>query len=86
MFEIILTIFICWSIVGLLIFGILNVYDNYIAYAITFDDWLNPISIYKRVTVNWFGCIRLTLFSNLLCPIITICFWFYKLCIVGRKG
>ena len=46
---------------------------------------LNPKIIYYNVKVNWFGCFWLTLLFNLLCPIITICYWFYKLCTIGRK-
>ena len=48
-------------------------------------DNLNPIYIYKRRNVNWFGAILLTIFGSLLCPIATVGYWFYKLCTVGRR-
>ena len=49
------------------------------------DEILNPFKLYKEYKVNLFGLILLTLFINLLCPVYTIGFWFYKLCTVGRK-
>lgn len=50
-----------------------------------FDEILNPFKLYKEYKVNIFGLILLTLFINLLCPLYTIGFWFYKLCTIGRK-
>lgn len=49
-------------------------------------EWenLNPKHIYERFCVNWFGAIFLTLIINLLCPLVSIIYWFYKLCTVGR--
>ena len=49
------------------------------------SEILNPVKLYKEYKVNIFGLILLTLFINLLCPLYTIGFWFYKLCTVGRK-
>ena len=49
-------------------------------------SYLNPIFLYDyHSNLNWFGVILLTLFYNLLCPVATIIYWFYKLCTVGRK-
>ena len=45
---------------------------------------MNPIFLYKHSRVNWFGAAMLGLFANLLCPVGTIIYWFYKLCTVGR--
>ena len=50
-----------------------------------FSHILTPTGLYKHYKVNYFGCFWLTLIANLLCPLFTISFWFYKLCIVGRK-
>ena len=51
----------------------------------SYEAMLNPITIYKNHKVNVFGCIVLTLFCNItLCPA-AICYWFYKLCTVGRR-
>lgn len=50
-------------------------------------DFLNPISNYKTWTsMNWFGVIFWTLFFNLICPVFSVCYWFWKLCTVGRKN
>ena len=49
-------------------------------------EYLNPLFLYDyHSNLNWFGVICLTLFYNLLCPLITIIYWFCKLCTVGRK-
>jgi len=45
---------------------------------------MNPVFLYEHSRVNWFGAAMLALFANLLCPIGTIIYWFYKLCTVGR--
>lgn len=48
--------------------------------------YLNPFFLYKyHSKLNWFGVICIALLYNLLCPLITIAYWFYKLCTVGRK-
>lgn len=57
-----------------------NYWDEYIEM-----DTLNPIYIYEHTNCNIFGTICLTILVNLLCPIVSICYWFYKLCTVGRK-
>lgn len=79
--------FIVWSVMGFVILAMFCVEedaDNFIANASS-CDFLNPIYIYESVNVNWFGCFWITLVVNLLCPVVTICYWFYKLCTVGRK-
>ena len=48
-------------------------------------EFVNPIFIYNHTKVNWFGAIVLMLFLSLLCPIGALGYWFYKLCIIGRK-
>ena len=48
-------------------------------------EFVNPIHIYKYNKVNWFGAIIVALIYNALCPIGSVCYWFYKLCTVGRK-
>ena len=50
-------------------------------------QWINPLYIYQTVQVNWFGCIVLTILAHLAAgPIVSIIYWFYKLCTVGRKN
>ena len=72
---------VVWTIIGaiLCIIWIANKYAN---------GWelCNPYWIYQyHKSVNWFGAIILALVFNLLCPPISIGYWFYKLCTVGRK-
>lgn len=58
----------------------------YTRHAPDLDYIFNPIYIYKRIkTINWFGCLILTTLFNILCPILSIGFWFYKLCTCGRR-
>ena len=52
------------------------------------DGWeiCNPYWSYQyHTSVNWFGAIMLSLLYSILCPIGAMCYWFYKLCTVGRK-
>ena len=46
----------------------------------------NPYWAYKyHESVNWFSAIMLSLLYTVLCPIGAVCYWFYKLCTIGRK-
>lgn len=69
-----------WSLGGAIILGLLGVVDK-------FDDFsfLNPIKIYKTYHVNYFGATIICITYNLLCPIGSIGYWFYKICTFGRK-
>ena len=50
-------------------------------------DFFNPCWLYcKHSSVNWFGAIMLCILFTILCPIGAICYWFYKLCTVGRRS
>ena len=52
------------------------------------DGWelCNPYWTYQyHKKVNWFGAIMLSLLFTTLCPIGAVCYWFYKLCTVGRR-
>ena len=74
-----------WSLAGVLILLLLGTCGvPLIEHA---DGWefINPRIIYKRIEVNWFGAVILSLFFNALCPIGAVCYWFYKLCTVGRR-
>jgi hypothetical protein len=48
-------------------------------------EFVNPNWIYRNYRVNKFGAIFLSILLNLLCPIWTVIYWFYKLCTVGRE-
>ena len=86
----VITILSIWSLAGLIIMGIANsiASDEYtngaLANAKGFE-FFNPKHLYKHNRLNWFGVAMLTLFYNLISPISSICYWFYKLCTVGRK-
>ena len=69
-----------WSLGGAIILSLLGVVDK-------FDDFsfLNPIKIYKTYHVNYFGATIICITYNLLCPIGSIGYWFYKICTFGRK-
>lgn len=69
-----------WSVGGALILGLCGTYDK-------FDDlsYVNPIKIYKTYRVNYFGAALICIIYNLLCPIGSIGYWFYKICTIGRK-
>ena len=51
------------------------------------DGWelCNPYWMHVFYRVNWFGAIMLSLLYMALCPIMAICYWFYKICTVGRR-
>lgn len=48
-------------------------------------SFVNPFVIYKNISMNWFGVILLTVLLNISFPLVSICYWFYKLVTVGRK-
>lgn len=77
----IFTIMLGWNVIGLLVFAI--IYQ--MIYGILIEDMIAPWGVYKHMNVNWFGAIVLTLVFNLLCPVLSIGWWFYWLCTVGRK-
>lgn len=49
-------------------------------------EYLNLPFLYDyHSNLNWFGAICLALAYNLLCPLVSIVYWFCKLCTVGRR-
>lgn len=75
--------FICfwWLIVGCVIQIMWSINSRY------FDGFevCNPYWTYTCYEVNWFGACIVSLFYTALCPITSICYWFYKLCTIGRS-
>ena len=77
---------IAWHILGLLIISVISEFTD-----VSFSSpaevikFVNPSFVYKPSCVNWFGAILLTVLYSLMIPILTACYWFYKLCTVGRK-
>ena len=47
-------------------------------------EFLNPLYLYSKWKVNWFGASFLALIFNLLTLPVAIFYWIYKLCTVGR--
>ena len=45
----------------------------------------NPKWIYNHTKTNWFGTICLTILVNAIFGPTALCYWFYKLCTVGRR-
>lgn len=45
----------------------------------------NPKWIYNHTKTNWFGTICLTILANMAFGPAALCYWFYKLCTVGRR-
>ena len=74
-------IFVIWNAFGF-VFCSIWALDKYA------DGWelCNPYYSYMyHESVNWFGAIILSLLYTVLCPIGAICYWFYKLCTIGRR-
>lgn len=78
---IIMPIITIWSFLGLCLLCIIP----YTKHADELRDVFNPAGIYENTKVNIFGCIILTILFNILCPAMTIYYWFRWLCTVGRK-
>lgn len=68
-------IFLVWNVVG---FVTVLMFDS------TGFEYVNPCWIYRHYHVNYFGAALLFIVFNLLCPIASFCYWFYKICTVGR--
>ena len=45
----------------------------------------NPKWIYNHTKTNWFGTALLTILANVAFGPAALCYWFYKLCTVGRR-
>lgn len=81
-----LWIILAWSLVGGFVLAIASSLQNKGVINMS-DGWefVNPIHVYKYNKVNWFGAIIVALIYNVLCPIGSVCYWFYKLCTIGRE-
>ena len=47
-------------------------------------SFVNPMVIYDNIRVNWFGAWLLAIVINVLLPLVSITYWIYKICTVGR--
>ena len=75
--KILVFIVVSWSVVGFVLSDIVINSEGF--------EYVNPVWIYKRYRVNYFGAAVLCILYNLICPIGSICYWIYKLCTVGRR-
>ena len=79
-------ILIAWQILGGLVLSVASATSTgWIGLA---DGWefVNPFFVYKYCkSVNWFGAFVLAMFLTAICPFGALCYWFYKLCTVGRR-
>ena len=49
-------------------------------------DFVDPIRNYEEWgSMNWFGVGLFTIVLNIACPVISIFYWFMKLCTIGRR-
>lgn len=48
-------------------------------------EFVNPVWWYRNYPVNPFGAVMCALGFTILCPVMAIGYWFYKLCTVGRR-
>lgn len=72
---------ILWNLLGFIVLLIIP----YTKEADDLGEIFNPKEIYDNTTVNIFGCIMLTILFNILCPVMTIGYWLWWLCTVGRR-
>ena len=76
----------------LFIYIIIIVVVNFIWWTVAIDVsgeigvcFCNPKWIYNHTKTNWFGTLLLTVLVNVAFGPAALCYWFYKLCTVGRK-
>lgn len=86
-------IFFIWHIIGFIVTGIGASCSGDIVLGLGGAlsrakglEFVNPCFIYKYNNVNWFGAIMVCIVYSLAMPACTVCYWFYKLCTVGRKA
>lgn len=82
--ELIIYLLLGWHIIGFISLVILAFNVDFIGKCPNCDFFM-PTYIYKHCRVNYFGTLMMFLFLNILCPVCSFSFWFYKLCTVGRK-
>ena len=77
--EILVIIFSIWNFGGSMIW--LAAQSS--QYSVVDRELVNPLFNKENYAVNWFGAIMIALFFNLISPIASLIYWFYKLCTVG---
>lgn len=73
-------LFIFWNVFGFAVYATVSPVGT------AGFELVNPCVVYKHhKSLNWFGTLLVSLLYNIMCPIGSACYWFYKLCTVGRK-
>jgi hypothetical protein len=76
-----LEILIFINLISIIVFiYIFFISDNNITFS-----FVNPIVIYNKIKVNWFGAFLIAIIHNICYIIPAVCYWIYKICTVGRK-
>ena len=80
MMEIVILIMV-WNIIGVLPCALWTDAKDTEGWELCNPYWAH----HYHTSVNWFGAVIISLLYTAFCPIGAICYWFYKLCTVGRK-
>jgi hypothetical protein len=72
----------------LVIWAIINAFALFIIFVLFLEganfSFVNPKVIYNSIKVNWFGAYFLAVVLNIIFPVISILYWLYKVCTIGR--
>ena len=78
-----ISVFVVWNYAGFVILSIIATFTS--LGKLRGFACFNHIWLYRNYKLNWAGAFLCALVLNLCCPIVTICYWTYKLCTVGRR-
>ena len=78
--DILIEILISLNLMSVIFAGVLLASGMYEYFSL-----VNPKVIYRKIPVNWFGVILLTIIFNVCFVIVSVPYWIYKICTVGRK-
>lgn len=70
-----------WFIFGFMIIAIWSNEKNADGFELCNPYW----AYHYHKSVNWIGATMLSLLYTAFCPIGALCYWFYKLCTIGRR-
>ena len=78
--DILIEILISLNLMSVIFAGVLLASGMYEYFSL-----VNPKVIYRKLPVNWFGVTLLTIIFNVCFVIVSVPYWIYKICTVGRK-
>lgn len=78
-------ILVFWHICGFVLLVCMAMFDGSPTNEADGFEFCNPVWLYNQYRVNYFGAGFLALLLNLVCPVCSLGYWVYKLCIVGRR-